>query len=387
MIPDSPAPEPDPEILAVSVKRIASALGLDDCRIATITGPAAHAGQYQQWIDAGEHGEMDWMAKNPARRKDPREVLPGARSVIVVALNYYQEGNGKIGKNGKNGKNGKKEPHNSHASHHSHSPPPPPTPTGKIARYAWGDDYHEVLDSKLRDLAEWLASQGGIQRLYADTGPILERDWASAAGLGWNGKSTIQIHPSLGCYFFLGEILTTLDIAPDLSLSDHCGKCSRCMTACPTGAITSPRHVDARKCVSYLTIESKSAIPPEFRRAIGDRLYGCDDCLAACPWNRFAKNSREASFAARPFVDQWPLRDFLALNDDTFRELFRHSPIRRIKRPAFLRNVCVVLGNTGGPEDLPALHTAAADPHPLIAEHATWAIEEIGSRASLSGPA
>ncbi|MES2709727.1 MAG: tRNA epoxyqueuosine(34) reductase QueG [Verrucomicrobiota bacterium] len=373
-------------MLAESVKHIAAALGLDDCRIAAITGPAAHAEHYQQWIDAGEHGEMDWMAKNPDRRKDPRQVLPGARSVIVVALNYYQEAPG--GRSGDDAPNGTDEKNRNHASDKSHPSSkscPAPAPTAKIARYAWGDDYHDVLDHKLRDLAEWLAAQGGTQRLYADTGPVLERDWASAAGLGWNGKSTIQIHPALGCYFFLGEILTTLDIAPDTPLSDHCGKCSRCMTACPTGAITSPRHVDARKCVSYLTIESKSAIPMEFRRAIGDRLYGCDDCLAACPWNRFAKNSREAAFAARPFVARWPVRDFLALTDDTFRDLFRHSPIRRIKRPAFLRNVCVVLGNTGTAADLPALQTAARDPHPLIAQHAVWAIGEIEGRKILEG--
>lgn len=350
---------PDPELLANGVKAAAAALGLDDCRVAAIVGPAAHAHEFQQWLDQGKHGEMDWMARTPHRRKDPREVLPGAQSVITVALNYYQK--------------------SSPAWDVSSAPV---AARGKIAQYAWGDDYHAVLDGKLRDLCEWLGLHGGLQKLYADTGPVLERDWASAAGLGWNGKSTVQIHPKLGCYFFLGEILTTLELKPDRPLSDHCGKCSRCITACPTGAITSPHHVDARRCVSYLTIESKKAIPIEFRRAIGDRLYGCDDCLAACPWNRFARTSQEAAFAARPFVDQWPLRDFLSLTDDTFRNLFRHSPIRRIKRPAFLRNVCVVLGNTGSSADLPSLTTAAASPDPLIAEHALWAISEIHLRAA-----
>ncbi|MDB6132212.1 MAG: Epoxyqueuosine reductase [Verrucomicrobiales bacterium] len=359
------------------MKQIAATLGLDDCRIAAVTGPAAHAEQYQQWIDAGEHGEMDWMAKNPNRRKDPREVLPSIRSVITVALNYYQA---------------EPPPLSPTLPSPAGSGPVPSAPglsplRGRIARYAWGDDYHEVLDGKLRDLCEWLEDQGGAQRLYADTGPVLERDWASASGLGWNGKSTIQIHPRMGCYFFLGEILTTLAIAPDKPLADHCGKCMRCINACPTGAITSPRHVDARRCVSYLTIESKSAIPLEFRRAIGDRLYGCDDCLAACPWNRFAQDSREAAFATRPFVAQWSPRDFLTLTDDTFRNLFRHSPIRRIKRPAFLRNVCTVLGNTGIAADLPALRMAAADPHPLIAEHAVWAVTEITAREADAGKA
>lgn len=371
---------PDPRLLAENVKRIAATLGLNDCRIAAITGPAAHAEAYQQWIDAGEHGEMDWMAKNPSRRKDPREVLPGAKSVIVVALNYWQPAPASPPGHRAPVMSDQSDMSDKSAPSDNSAPPAKTHLTGKIARYAWGDDYHDLLDAKLRDLCEWLADLGGTQRLYADTGPVLERDWASAAGLGWNGKSTIQIHPRMGCYFFLGEILTTLEIAPDVPIADHCGKCSRCMTACPTGAITSARHVDARRCVSYLTIESKSAIPLEFRRAIGDRLYGCDDCLAACPWNRFAQASREAAFAARPFVAQWPLRDFLELTDDSFRILFQHSPIRRIKRPAFLRNVCTVLGNTGSAAELPALRAAACDPHPLIAEHAAWAIEEISAR-------
>ena len=335
------------DIAARSVKTIASALGFDDCRIAAVTGPAAHAEEFRNWIAAGEHGDMGYMAKAPARRTDPREVLPGVQSVVVVALNYFSVS---------------------------------PQGRGRIARYAWGDDYHDVMDAKLRDLAAALEEMGGTQRLYVDTGPVLERDWASAAGLGWNGKSTVQIHPKLGTWFFLGEVLTTLALTPDAPARDHCGTCTRCIAACPTQAITAPRHVDARRCISYLTIEHKGSIPHEFRRAIGDRIYGCDECLDVCPWNRFATTSRAAAFAARPFVGGWSLRDFLTLTDDTFRDLFRYSPIRRIKRPAFLRNVCIALGNVGTPDDLPALAASAADPHPLIAEHAQWAVEEIGSR-------
>lgn len=349
---------PDPDILAAGVKRLAATLGLADCRIAALTGPAPHAAEFQAWLDEGRQGSMDWMTRTPHRRKDPREVLPGARSIIVVALNYYQ-GN---------------RPPQSTPDHQ------PSTPPGLIAQYAHGDDYHHLLDEKLTDLCHYLETSGGTQKLYADTGPILERDWASAAGLGWNGKSTIQIHPTLGNYFFLAEILTTLPLSADPPMADHCGKCTRCITACPTQAITAPRKLDARRCISYLTIEHKGPIPEEFRRAIGGRIYGCDDCLAACPWNRFAQASTEAAFAARPFVHQWPLRDFLTLTDSTFQTLFRHSPIRRIKRPAFLRNVCIALGNTGTPDDLPALQTAAQDPHELIAEHAGWAIDEIKAR-------
>ena len=356
---------PDPDILADGVKAIACRLGLSDCRIAALTGPSPHAADFQRWLDAGHHGTMSWLEKTPHRRKDPREVLLGANSVITVALNYYQDS--------------PDTPLSVDASTRDH--PPQPAARGQIARYAWGDDYHDVLDEKLKDLCHYLESVNGIQKLYTDTGPILERDWATVAGLGWNGKSTVQIHPNLGCYFFLAEILTTLRITPDQPMKDHCGKCTRCITACPTQAIIAPHRLDARRCISYLTIEHKGTIPLEFRRAMGDRIYGCDDCLAACPWNRFAKTSGEIAFAARSFVHQWPLRDFLSLTDSGFLELFRHSPIRRIKRPAFLRNVCIALGNTGTSTDLPALQSAAQDPIGLIAESALWAITEVQQRA------
>jgi epoxyqueuosine reductase len=213
-----------------------------------------------------------------------------------------------------------------------------------------------------------------------DTGPVLERDFASDAGIGWNGKSTVQIHKRLGAWFFLAELLTTLELTPDAPFGDHCGKCTRCITACPTQAITAPRRLDARRCVSYLTIEHKGSIPEEFRVAMGDRIYGCDDCLDACPWNRFAAESREMTFHARATVFEKRLRDFLELDDEGFRALFAKSPIKRIKRNRFLRNVCVALGNTGTAEDLPAVKKAALDPDTLIAEHAAWAVRRIRER-------
>lgn len=327
----------------------AHTLGFDDCRVAPAL-PAAHRALFEQWIAEGKHGDMAWMARNVERRTDPRVVLPGARSVIVLALNYYQ-GSG-------------------------------PESDYRIARYAWNDDYHDLIEKKLRELDAFLTSQGGTQKPYVDTGPVLERDFASEAGLGWGGKSTMQIHRHLGTWFFLADILTTLDLPADTPAKDMCGKCTRCIDACPTQAITAPRRMDARRCISYLTIESKGSIPLEFRRAIGDRIYGCDACLDACPWNRHAQESREATFQARETVFSKSLRDFLALTDDEFRALFAKSPIKRIKRPAFLRNVCVALGNVGKWDDLPALAAAAADPHPLIAEHAAWAIAEIRQRHS-----
>lgn len=346
---------PPPHEMKSRLTELAGRLGFADCRIAKVAGPAAHAPEFQQWVAEGAHGDMAWMARNVERRCDPREVLEGVKSVVVVALNYFQ---------------GRDEPVF-------------PTVRGRIARYAWGEDYHDLMDGKLRAMVDIMSAWGGTQKLYVDTGPVLERDWASAAGLGWNGKSTVQIHKGLGAWFFLGEILTTLEMEPDPASRDHCGSCTRCMVACPTAAIDRARHVDARRCLSYLTIEHKGAIPEEFRRALGDRIYGCDECLEVCPWNRFAQISREAAFAAKPFVHGWALRDFLSLTDETFRALFKGSPIKRIKRPAFLRNVCVALGNVGGPEDLPALKLAATDPHPLIAEHAQWAVGEVQGRMEI----
>lgn len=325
-------------------------LGFDLCRIAPCTAPP-HAAEFRAWLADGRAGEMAWLERNQERRTDPQLVVPGAKSVIVLAMSYWQ---GDV------------------------------SPKTKIARYAWGDDYHDVIEKKLRELDAWLTARGGTQRCYVDTGPVLERDFAALAGIGWHGKSTMLISPELGAWFFLAEILTTLELEPDPPHPDRCGKCTRCITACPTGAITGPHQLDARRCVSYLTIELKGSIPEELRPLIGDRIYGCDDCAAACPWNRFAKESRESTFAAREFVHGWTLRDFLTLDDEQFRTLFRKSPIKRVKRRGFLRNVCVALGNVGTAEDLPALERAAQDPEPLIAEHATWAIARIRERLALT---
>ena len=336
---------------ASQIRELAAELGFDDCRFAPAV-EAAHAKEFREWIADGCHGEMAWLAKNPDRRTDPQEVLPGAKAVISLAMNYFVDA---------------KEARR-----------------GKIARYAWGDDYHDLIEKKLKALNTELEALGGKQRYYVDTGPVLERDFASEAGLGWNGKSTVQIHRRLGTWFFLADILTTLELPLDEPFGDHCGKCTRCIDACPTDAITEPRRVDARRCISYLTIEHRGPIPEEFRRAIGDRIYGCDDCLAVCPWNRFAQASEEASFAAREFVTKWDLRDYLALDDEGFRQLFRKSPIKRTKRRGFLRNVCVALGNVGDAEDLPALETALHDEEPLIQEHAAWAIAEIQARETNS---
>ena len=341
-----------------TVKAWAAELGFDDCRIAPAK-IATHADDFHEWLADGRNGDMAWLERNPARRADPREVLPGCKSVITLAINYYT----------------------------GESPFPENHPADyRIARYSWNNDYHDLVEKRLAEFDAKLKELGGTQRYYVDTGPVLERDFATDAGLGWSGKSTVQIHRHLGTWFFLAELLTTLDLAPDKPFGDHCGKCTRCITACPTQAITAPHKLDARRCISYLTIENKGSIPLEFRRAIGDRIYGCDDCLDACPWNRFAKESREISFQARPEIFSHTLRDFLSMDAEDFRRVFEKSPIKRIKRPRFLRNVCVALGNTGTQEDIPALKQAATDPDPLISEHAEWAIREIHARGIVEQP-
>jgi epoxyqueuosine reductase len=345
-------------ILKARLIDFAREIGFDSCRVAACA-PPPHANEFKDWLNDGAHGEMSYMARGEQRRREPQIILPEAKSIIVLALNYFQ------GKENRRSQT---------------------VATGRIARYAWGDDYHDIIGTKLHKIDNFLCEFDGIQKCYVDTGPILERDHAADAGIGWHGKSTMLIDQKLGTWFFLAEILTTLELPPDAPVRDRCGTCTRCITACPTGAITAPHKLDARRCISYLTIELKGAIPLELRPLMGDRIFGCDDCLDVCPWNRFAKVSRETAFAARcpsrtgTSTIGFALRDYLRLNDAEFRNLFRDSPIKRIKRRGFLRNVCVALGNVGTREDLPALERAAADPEPLIAEHAHWAIERIRGR-------
>jgi epoxyqueuosine reductase len=341
--------------LKAQLVSFAREIGFDACRVANCA-PPPHASEFRGWLRDGAAGEMNYMERGEEKRCDPQKVLPGARSIIVLALNYWQGGNLRRSET---------------------------AATGRIARYAWGDDYHDVIAAKLEKLDRFLAGLGGVQKVYVDTGPVLERDHAAQAGVGWHGKSTMLIDPALGTWFFLAEVLTTLELAADAPQHDRCGTCERCIRACPTGAITSPHRLDARRCISYLTIEHKSSIPLELRPLIGDRIFGCDDCLDACPWNRFAQVSRESAFSARRSTVGMALRDYLKLSGEEFRLLFRNSPIKRIQRKGFLRNVCVALGNVGDLTDLAALEKATADPEPLIGEHAAWAIERIRERHAL----
>jgi epoxyqueuosine reductase len=342
---------------------LARELGFDLCRFAKAETPE-HAAEFRDWLDRGDAGEMNYLARNSERRCDPRQILPDAKTVIILALNYFQgKESAAAGVSPAKGATGTV------------------TATGRIARYAWGDDYHGLIEKKLTVIDQFLRECGGSHKCYVDTGPMLERDHAATAGIGWHGKSTMLLNREFGTWFFLAEILTTLEFTPDSAQKNYCGRCTHCIDACPTGAITAPHQVDARRCISYLTIELRGSIPSELRPLIGDRIYGCDDCLDACPWNRFAKVSRETAFAMRPEVAAMKLRDYLSLDDDKFRRLFRNSPIKRTKRRGLLRNVCVALGNVGTADDLPALEKATADSEPLIAEHAHWAIEQICGRA------
>lgn len=301
---------------------------------------------YAKWIAEGKHGTMSWMERNNDRRMHPDRLLPQARSIIVLALNYYQ---------------------------------PDPERPYRIAKYALGDDYHGFMLRRLKQLCRILRDEyNGSQRPYVDTGPLLEKPIAEAAGLGWQGKSTILIEPKRGTWSFLANIITSLELPVDKSTKDRCGSCTRCIDVCPTQAITAPYQLDAAKCISYLTIEHKGSIPEEFRKAIGDRLYGCDECLDVCPWNKWAIPTKEAKFSPR----QLPaLREMLLCDQATFDSMMVGSPMRRLKLPRFKRNICVVLGNIGTIEDLPALEQVASNDDFLIAEHAIWAIKEINNRS------
>ncbi|MCE0497926.1 MAG: tRNA epoxyqueuosine(34) reductase QueG [Methylacidiphilales bacterium] len=337
---------------SAAIKSRAIALGFDICGI-TGADPSSHADFYRQWIADGKAGEMAWLARDPNRRADPRAVLPGARSLIVAGLNSWQ---------------------------------PQPAGRGRVARYALGDDYHAILLEKLETLAVELVRAGGQAKIHVDTGPVLEKSLAGRAGIGWQGKSTMLISPKLGPWLLLGEILTTLDLEPDTPQRDRCGSCTRCISSCPTGAITAPYQLDARRCIAYLTIELKGSIPEELRPLIGDRVYGCDECLDVCPWNRFARRTRETRFhAPEEDVARDRLHALLDITGAEFKRRFARSPILRVKRRGLLRNVCVVLGNIGDSSDLPALEKASRHEEPLVREHAAWAMRRIRERIGLPG--
>ncbi len=355
-----------------AVRQRARELGFDDCRF-TSARPPDHAAEFETWLAQSRHGEMGYLQRNAHKRVDPQQVLPGANSIVALAVSYADAYS--VLRVAPEAGSDSAEPATRNTQH------------GVIARYARFADYHDVLAGRLRQLTDFvntLAGEGARSLWYVDTGPLLERDLAQRAGLGFVGKHTNLISRQLGNWIFISEIITTAGFEPDAPEKNRCGTCTRCISACPTAAITAPFQLDARRCISYLTIELKSAIPMEFRRAIGNRIYGCDNCLAACPWNKFAREGKLMREHARTDLAVPDLLELLALDEAGFKARFAGTPILRTKRRGLLRNVCVALGNIGDQTALPALRKAAEDPEPLIAEHARWAIEEILARGEIN---
>jgi epoxyqueuosine reductase len=372
-----------------ALRQRARELGFDDCRVTTAEAPES-AARFQEWLLQGHQGQMAWLERNAPKRFNPQQVLAGARSIITLAVSYDPgegaargEGGGDYQSTIANRQSPGADHQRAGANHKSQIANPT---DGVVARYARFADYHDVLGERLKQLTRYVDELGGAgtrSLWYVDTGPLLERDLAQRAGLGFVGKHTNLISRSLGNWILLSEILTTLELEPDAPEKNRCGSCTRCIAACPTAAITAPFQLDARRCISYLTIELKGAIPVELRPAVGNRIFGCDDCLEACPWNRFAREGRMMKAHARADLAVPDLLELLALDEEGFRRRFAGTPILRTRRRGLLRNVCVALGNSGDGRALPALEKAAHDPEPLISEHARWAIERVQAGSSV----
>jgi epoxyqueuosine reductase len=351
--------------LTDKIKTEARRLGFTLVGVTTPDRPA-HIGAYRDWLEAGRHGEMDYLANSPAiqRRADPRQILPVCRSILALGFPH--------------------DPPDSQASGPGSASERAGKLRGQVAAYAWGDDYHDALAARMRALVEFINLQVGHtvpNRWYTDTGPILERDLAQRAGLGWIGKNTCLINPRQGSYLLLAEILLAIDLEPDWPFTaDHCGSCTRCLDACPTECILPDRTLDARRCISYLTIELRDPIPLELRSKMGNWVFGCDICQQVCPWNlRFAPERGDPALAPRQGLPNPELIAELALSEEGFRQKFKGSPVKRAKRRGYLRNVAIALGNTGDSAAVPALAGALhGDPEPLVRAHSAWALGAIG---------
>jgi epoxyqueuosine reductase len=329
----------------------------------TSSEPPPHYSVFESWLNAGKHGTMNYLAeeRSRTRRADPKQILPECKSILVLAMPYTPVSTG-----------GRVAPHDFRGAYRDHNL--------RIASYALGDDYHDIIPLRLKLIVEFIEEQLGHpipNRYYTDTGPILERDFAQRAGLGWIGKNTLLINPKAGSTFFLAEILLGIELEPDQAIiTDHCGTCTRCITACPTQCIYPNRTLDARRCISYLTIELKDDIPEEQRLLMQDWIFGCDVCQQVCPWNRF---SAQADSAFEPKIPLPILTDDLTLTSVEFNQRFKKSPIKRAKRRGYLRNLAVAIGNSGNADNLPSLEQAmhAVRDEPMIREHARWAKEKI----------
>ena len=333
----------------------AKALGFDAVRFTTAEAPEGAGEALGRFLAEGRQGDMAWLADTADRRKDPRTLWPEACSVILLGLNYGPEDDPLAVLD---------EPSR-----------------GAISIYAKRADYHDVIKAKLKPLArEVQALAGGDVKVFVDTAPVMEKPLAAKAGLGWQGKHTNLVSRELGSWLFLGAIFTTAEIDADAPEEDHCGACRRCLDACPTGAFTAPYEIDARACISYLTIEHKGHIAPRFRAAMGNRIYGCDDCLAVCPWNKFAQDSHETKLAIRDEADNPPLAELLALDDAAFRARFRGTPIKRTGRDRFVRNVLIAAGNSRDASFVPQVEALLSDESPLVRAMAVWALSRLAPK-------
>ncbi len=339
--------------LAQRIKAQGTALGFDLVGISPVHQPT-HGESFAEWLRRDYHGEMEYMARTAEKRLHPGEFLPWARSAVSVALNY----------NTSYGREAEAE-----------------GIRGWVSRYAWGDDYHDVMHAKLTRLLEYVRAEAGNEvqgRIFVDAGPVLDREAGARAGIGWYGKNTNLLSMQIGSFFFLGELFLSLDLEWDRPIRDRCGQCRLCLDACPTNAFVGPYVLDARKCISYLTIELKGAIPRELRPLMGNHIFGCDICQDVCPYNTKVKPTKEQAFHPREGLHAPELIPLLSLSETEFQAKFAGSPILRAKRRGFLRNVCVALGNLKRPEAMPALvRTLRSDPDPLVRGHAAWALGQI----------
>ena len=345
--------------LKAALANEAAKLGFDCIGVTTPDAIGEAAKHFHEFLAAGAHGDMDWLAANPERRADPRGLWRNVRSVIMLGVNY--------------------------------GPDEDPLDVLKersraaISVYAKGDDYHDVIKKRLKALARWLVATVPCEvKVFVDTAAVMEKPLAQAAGLGWQGKHTNLVSRGFGSWLFLGAIFTTLELRRDEAEIDHCGSCQACLDICPTAAFPAPYKLDARRCISYLTIENRGAIPREFRKAIGNRIYGCDDCLAVCPWNKFAQEGRETKLAARDALRAPDLATLARLDDTTFRALLAKSPIKRIGRDRFIRNVLIAIGNSDDATLASEAEGLLADASPLVRGAAVWALSQLVDARALA---
>ena len=330
----------------------ARALGFDVCAFASVDQPWPAAARLARFVDLGRHGEMAWMATTAGRRSHPQALWPEALSAIVIGMNYGPDVDPLAALTRRD--------------------------RGAISIYAQGRDYHQVIKGRLKTFAGQIARRGGAQvKAFVDTAPLMEKPLAALAGIGWQGKHTNLVSREFGSWLFLGALLTNLEFAPDKPAEESCGACRACLDICPTNAFPAPYQLDARRCLSYLTIEHQGPIPIEHRQALGNRIYGCDDCLAVCPWNKFASTARESVFHARETLREPALEDLSRLDDAAFRALFSASPVKRIGRDRFMRNVVYAMGNSGEERLVGAIAARRDDTCETVREAADWALEQI----------